>query len=90
MLLTTHQLSSYKGLIEVLDCIASLSNHTHPIVPFLVDDNIHKRSFKLLCRDRTQQWNWHEKIKRTPILYGRWHPYKYLVTNVWRRFQVGR
>ena len=33
-----------------------------------------------------QQWNWHEKLKRTPVLYGCWHPYKYLVTNVWRRF----
>ena len=31
LLLTTHQVSSYKGLVEVLDYIASLSNHTHPI-----------------------------------------------------------
>ena len=48
LLLTTHQVSSYKGLVEVLDYIASLSNHTHPIVPILVDWNIHKRCLKLL------------------------------------------
>ena len=48
LLLTTHQVSSYKGLVEVLDYIASLSNHTQPIVPILVDENIHKRCLKLL------------------------------------------
>ena len=37
LLLTKHQVSSYKGLVEVLDYIASLSNHTHPIVPILSD-----------------------------------------------------
>ena len=86
LLLTTHQVSSYKGLIELLDYIASLSNHTHLIVPILVDENIHKRCLKLLYFDRTQRWNWHEKLKRTPIVYGCWHPYECLVTNVWRRF----
>ena len=48
LLLTTQQVSSYKGSIELLDYIASLSNHTHPIVPILVDDNIHKRCLNLL------------------------------------------
>ena len=82
LLPSTHQVSSYKGLVEVLDYIASLSNHTHPIVPILVDENIHERCLKLLYSDRTQWWNWHEKLKRTTVLYGCWHPYKYLVTNV--------
>ena len=86
LLLSTSQVSSYKGLIEVLDYIASLSNHTHPSVPILVDENIHKRCLKLLYADRTQRWNWHEKPKRTSVLHGCWHPYKFLVTNVWRRF----
>ena len=36
LLLSTHHVSSYKGLVEVFDYIASLSNHTHPIVPILV------------------------------------------------------
>ena len=85
-MLTTHRVSWYKGLVEVLDYIASLSNHTHPIVPILVDENIHKRCLKLLYCDRAQCWNWHEKLKRTPILFGCWHPYTYLVTNVWRGF----
>ena len=86
LLLSTHQVSSYKGLVEVLNYIAPLSNHTHPIVPILVDENIHKRCLKLLYSDRMQRWNWHEKLKRTLVLYGSRHPYKYLVTNVWRRF----
>ena len=86
LLLSTHQVSSFKGLVEVSDDIASLSNHTHPIVPILVDQNIQKRCLNLLYSDRTQRWNWHQKLKRTPVLYGCWHPYKYLVTNVWCRF----
>ena len=61
LLLRMHQVPLYKGLVEVLDYIASLSNHTHPIIPILVDENIHKRCLKLLYTDRTQQWNWHEK-----------------------------
>ena len=85
-MLTTHQVPSYKGLVQVLDCIASLSNHTHPLVPILIDGNIHKRWLKLLYCDRTQQWNWHKNLKRAPILYGCLHLYKYLMTNVWRRF----
>ena len=50
LLLTTHQVSSYKGLVEVM------ANHTHPIVPILVDENVHKRCLTLLYSDRTQQW----------------------------------
>ena len=86
LLLSMYQVSSYKGLVEVLAYIASLSNHTQPIVPILVDENIHKRCLKFLYSDRMQQWNWHEKLKGTPVLYGCWHPYKFPVTNVWRRF----
>ena len=86
LLRTTHQVSSYKGFADVLDNIASLSNHTHQIVPILVDENIDKRCLKLLYWDRTQDWNWHEKLKRTPNLYGCWHPYKCLVTDMWWRF----
>ena len=67
LLLSMHQLSSYKGLVEVFDYIASLSNHTQPIVPILVDENIHKRCLKLLYSDRTQWWSWHGKLKRTPV-----------------------
>ena len=48
LLLTTHQISSYKDLIELLDYIAPLLNHTHPIVPILGDENIQKRCLKYL------------------------------------------
>ena len=48
LLLSTHYVSSYKGLVEVSDYIASLWNHTHLIVPILGDENIHKRCLKLL------------------------------------------
>ena len=86
LLLSTHQVSSYKGLVQVLDYIASPSNHTHSIMPIFVDEKTHKRCLKLLYSNRTQRRKWHEKLKKTPGLYGCWHPYKYLVTNVWRRF----
>ena len=72
--------------MEVWHYIASLSNHTQPIVPMLVDQNIHKRILKLLYSDRAERWNWHDKLKKILVLYSCWHPYKYLVTNVWRRF----
>ena len=84
LLLTTQQVSLYKGLVQVLDYIASLWNHRHPIVPILVDGNIHKECAKLFYCGRTQRWNWQEKLKTGPVFYGCWYPYKYLVTNVWR------
>ena len=56
-------------------------------MPILVDENIRKRCLNLLYFDRTQRWTWKEKLKRPPILYGCWHPYKYLVTNGWRGFR---
>ena len=57
LLLTIHQVSSYKGLVELLGYIASLSNHTHPIVPILVDENIDKRCLRLLYYDGTLRRN---------------------------------
>ena len=79
-------MSSYRGLIEILEYATSLSQHCKPIVCILCDENIHKRCLKLLYSDRTQSWSWQGKLKRPPVLYGCWHPYKYLVMNVWRRF----
>ena len=40
----------------MFDYITSLSNHTHPIMPILVDYNIHNRCLKLLYSDRTQRF----------------------------------
>ena len=48
LLLSTHQVSLYKWVLEVFDDSASLLNHTHPIVPMVVDDKIQKRCLKLL------------------------------------------
>ena len=62
--------------------IASLSIRTHSIVLILVDENMPQ----VTVLEGAQRWIWHKKLKRTPILYGFWHPYKYLVTNAWRRF----
>ena len=64
LLLSMHQVSSYKGLVGMSDYIASLSNHTHPIVSILVDEEIQNRCLKLLYSDRTQRWNWHEKLEQ--------------------------
>ena len=48
LLLTKPQVSWYKGLIESLDYIALLLNHTHPIVTILVDENITKKCLNWL------------------------------------------
>ena len=55
LLPTTPHLSSYKGRVEVLDNIASLSNHTHLIVPILVHEIIHQTCLKLLYCDKAQR-----------------------------------
>ena len=55
LLLTTPKISSYKGVVEMFDYIASLSNHTHPIVSILVYQNICKKILRLLYCERTQR-----------------------------------
>ena len=47
-------------------------------------DYIHKRCLKLLYSDRTQRWNWHEKLQRTPVLYGCCNDFKEEFFNLYK------
>ena len=64
----------------MLDYIASLSNHTHPIVPILVDENIHKRCLKLLYSDRTQRWNFSVPVSKGTCTHFRNYATKHNAT----------
>ena len=67
LLLTTHQVSWYKGLIELLHYIASLSIHTHPIMPILLDENMHKRCLKLLYCDKMNTGTGRKNSREPPF-----------------------
>ena len=47
----------------------------------------YKKDASSYCR-ATERWNWHKKTNKTAVLYGWWHPNKYVVTKVWRRFHL--
>ena len=53
-------------------------------MPLVVDENIHYRLMKLIHCDHdfdVRLW-----LRDFPLLYGVWHPYKFAVLSVYRKF----
>ena len=57
-----------------------------PPLPLLVDENIAYRIQKLCYAEPMQRWDVRGALQQLPVLYGVWHPYKYVLTLVHRRF----
>ena len=73
-------------LLKTLQFCQRLSRHVTPPLPLLVDENIAYRIQKLCYAEPMQRWDVRGSLRTTPVLYGVWHPYKYVLTLVHRRF----
>ena len=74
-------------LLKVLAfCHRIVSTHVQPPMPLLVDENIAYRVQKLCYAQPLQTWAVREYLRDLPVLYGVWHPYKYVVEVVYRKF----
>ena len=87
LMLSELQVGSQRDLVDVLlfarDAVAP---HTRPPLPLVVDENIHYRILRLRYGSAYADTGVAGALAETPPLYGVWHPYKYVVTLVWRAF----
>ena len=61
-------------------------DHERPPVPLLVDKNIDYRVRKMCYSATWLRWDMRAYLQALPPLYGIWHPYKYCVEMLHRRF----
>ena len=74
-------------LLKILAfCHRIVSTHVRPPMPLLVDENIAYRVQKMCYAQPTQSWAVRGFLRDLPVLYGVWHPYKYVVEVVYRTF----
>ena len=67
-------------------CHGLVSHHVCSPMPLLVDENIAYRIQKLCYAEPLQSWAVRDHLRDLPVLYGVWHPYKYVVDVVYRQF----
>ena len=77
---------SQVDLVQLMQEIRSVQLHTRRALPVLVDMNIHYRLMKLLYSVNTMHLDMRMWLSAFPLLYGVWHPYKYCVQMVFRKF----
>ena len=76
-----------RQLLKILVfCHRIVTTHVQPPMPLLVDENIAYRVQKLCYAEPLQSWAVREKLRDLPVLYGVWHPYKYVLEVLYRRF----
>ena len=84
--LSKEKVSGKISLLNLLQFIRDLAQHTRPVVPVLCDENIHYRICKMMYGEKTTGWNVRLFLRSHPILYGFWHAYKFCVAQTFRSF----
>ena len=73
-------------LLSLLREIRSVQLHTRRALPLLVDMNIHYRIMKMMYSVNCVHLDTRQWLSAFPVLYGVWHPYKYCLNVVYRKF----
>ena len=87
LLLTGRAVQRNDALVELLSMFVTVRDHCRYPLPLLVDLDIYYRLLKLAYGQHTQYWDVAGLLRTMPPLYGVWHPYKYVVTMVYRQLQ---
>ena len=86
MSLAEHRVSSNVELLHFLDDIRALRSTVNGPMPLLVDEKIYYTVSRMLHSRVFVGYDVAGWLKDMPLLYGVWHPYKYALTVVYRRF----
>lgn len=73
-------------LVQVLEFIHDLADHTSSPLPVLVDLNLHYRMLKMVYSKAYSAWDVGHYLCKTPPLFGIWHVYKQICISVHRQF----
>ena len=86
--LNDDRVSSQSELCATLRTCRWVLEHSHVRrpMPLLADENICYRVWKMAFSKSTQAWDVAGFLRDLPVLYGVWHPYKYVLEVVHRRF----
>ena len=79
---TSSQVGSQVGLLEVLRWAADFTHHASSPTPLCVDEKIHYRLLKFAYGLHCTDYDFHSLLSQCPPLYGLWHAYKYLLLTI--------
>ena len=77
---------SHVGLLEFVRGLECLQVKTRRTVPFLIDMKIFYALLKMSFGASYVPWHIDQFVLGHPLLYGDWHPYKYLVEIAYKAF----
>ena len=73
-------------LLQLMNLVKDFQVESEHVLPLLVDENIHYRLVKLMYGKTYSQWDVASWLKKIPLLYGIWHPYKHTLLVLYRAF----
>ena len=73
-------------LIKMLEVVQI---ETRCCLPLLIDMKVHQHLSKMMLGQSYKQWDVEQLLLSHSLVYGVWHPYKYVVTTVPATIQIG-
>ena len=72
--------------LKLLNTIWHVQQATHHDLPLYVDMKIHYELLKYLYGQSYTSWNFQLHWPSLPLICGVWHPYKHMITMLYRNF----
>ena len=72
--------------LKLLNTIRHVQRATRHDLPVCVDMKIHYELLKYLYGQSYTPWNFQLPWSSLPLIYGVWHPYKHMITILYRNF----
>ena len=78
--------NSNEDLLHIMEQCLAVHVHTRHVMPLPMDENIFYRLAKFMYSRTYNPFKSLEHYATLPMLYGCWHPYKYVCTMIHRKF----
>ena len=79
-------LSSHEDLLHIMEQCLAMQVHTRHVMPLRMDENTFYKLAKFQYSRTYNPFKLAEHYAIVPMLYGCWHPYKYVCTMIHRTF----
>ena len=86
MMLSQLQCGTKLDHLKLLNTIRHVQQVTRHDLPMCVDMKIHYELLKYLCGQSYISWNFQLHWSSLPLIYRVWHPYKHMITMLYRNF----